>query len=186
MDITQLTIAYMTNTKIRNKNLETNASVSIDDLTFYKHRLFKLTNQLLNSDHPPDVLQDVLSTYNTYIKSCVEYFKSVDRCDMIQKDHIPEQSHIDDVITSDESISNSYRYNIKPVHYDMTKFVTRTRPGYSPTPPPRTKELDMESEDLRYKDCGPDSNILINQSEIDEHGIDIVLPYSYFAPLDEK
>jgi hypothetical protein len=67
----------------------------------------------------------------------------------------------------------------------MTKFVTRTRPVYHPTPPPQKREVDLESEELRYKDCGPDSNILINQDELDKYSIDIVLPYSYFAPLDE-
>jgi hypothetical protein len=117
----------------------------------------------------------------------VEYFKSVDRCDIIQKDHESDQTHIDEVITPKGSNNTLDPFNnIKPVHYDMTKFVTRKRTEYPPTPPPRTKEFDLESEDLRYKDCGPDSNILMNQSEIDEHGIDVVLPYWYFTPLDEK
>ena len=58
----------------------------IKDKKFYKKRIISLTKSLFNDDDCPNVNNDVLNIFNTYIKSCVDYFKHLDTNDIMQED----------------------------------------------------------------------------------------------------
>ena len=150
MDITKITIDYLTNRK-KKYSIEKNEAFSLTDFEFYKPRLFKLTNQLLNSETPPELLEDITKTYTTYIKSCIEYFKAVDTCYLIQQEHIDHENidtenNVPISNPSEDDMNELYPRNIKPVHYDISKFVTKVKNKSSNINTlPRTKEVILES-----------------------------------------
>ena len=190
MDLTKITMDYFTNKKMRSKIPTGHSQPSLEEVEFYKPRLFRLTNLLLNAENVPDIWNEVRSAYTAYITACINYFKTSDTCTIIQQSHVDIEndistSEIPAPVASSEEAYNSYPLNIKALHYDMTRFVTKKTYVGSDLPPPRKKEVVLGTNELKYKDCGRDSNILINQDEASEHSVDVILPYSYFVPTDE-
>ena len=190
MDLTQMTISCLSNKKSKShQGVIQSPSRCPTEVLFYKPRLFKLTNRLLNSDVPTEIWNDVVDKYNMYIESCILYFKSIDTHNIIQEEH---DLTIDDMLNhQDETdippyVPGMYMEECKrPVHYNMTNFVIKTSRNRM-TPPPRFKDVVLSTSDLRYKDCGPDSDILINEDEINQHSLDVILPYKYFISPDDK
>ncbi len=192
-----MTMGFMTNTKFAKrvtedyiKNDESNTTDG-EDFAFYKSRIFKLTNQLLNNTPPSGISKDVHKAYLEYITTCIHYFKSADTCDIIQSEHT--DSHTDtntyhddslesDVYSSDTDTSTRSRSNtpiIRPVKCNMNRFVVKTRPP--PTILPQVKTISLYDTNLQYKHCGNDSNVLVNDKEAKEIGMDIILPLHYFT-----
>jgi hypothetical protein len=54
------------------------------DKKFYRKRILNLTKELFNDDCP-DVNHDIFNIFNTYIKSCIDYFKHLDTNDIMQE-----------------------------------------------------------------------------------------------------
>ena len=181
-----MTIECMSNKKTKSAVGSMKQSAT-NDISFYKPRLFKLTNQLLNSDIPKDMWDDVIEKYNIYIHSCIIYFKSIDTHNIIQEEHLvsTEPIGLDDIPRDEvDHISRPTIEYIRPVTYDMNHFVIKTNKSKGINPP-RFRDVILETTDLKYKDCGPDSDILINEDDIAQHSLDVVLPYKYFVSLDD-
>ena len=59
----------------------------VKDKRFYKKRIINLTKILFKDDDDiPPVNNDIINIFDTYIKSCIDYFKHLDTNDIIQKD----------------------------------------------------------------------------------------------------
>jgi hypothetical protein len=58
------------------------------DKKFYKKRIFDLTKKLLNNEKPETMYPDVGSAFDSYAKVCIEYFKVLDKSDIIQEDYV--------------------------------------------------------------------------------------------------
>lgn len=195
MDLTQMTINWLSNKRSKSSICNNVQSSSSNDILFYKPRLFKLTNQLLNDDIPTEIVSDVIEKYNMYIDSCIIYFKSIDTYNIIQEEHnidnvdneldlVSNEPVHNDTTTSIDMLMYDIPNKVRPVNYNMNNFVIKKTKSKGVNPP-RFKDVKLETSELKYKDCGPDSNILINEDILNEHALDVVLPYKYFIALDD-
>lgn len=62
--------------------------VNNSDRKFYKKRIYDLTKQLLNNEPVSEnIFPDVTNGFQNYIKACVDYFKTLDKTDILQEDY---------------------------------------------------------------------------------------------------
>ena len=122
--ISDLTLEFLMNRNqyaryIKSKNnnsiSNTNNMTNKKDKKFYKRRIFDLTKQLLNNETPENMLPDVVVAFDSYIKICINYFKVLDKTDIIQEDYInttnPDMNldvyiDIDNIVTSINNDNN--------------------------------------------------------------------------------
>jgi hypothetical protein len=90
--ISEITLEYMMNkeqyAKYIGKNNINKKDSSRKDKKFYKKRIIDLTKKLLNNEKPETMYPDVTSAFDYYIKICIEYFKILDKTDILQEDYI--------------------------------------------------------------------------------------------------
>jgi hypothetical protein len=89
--ITEITLECLMNKQQYEKHIGKSDTVYRDtirkDKRFYKKRIFDLTKKLLNNEKPETMYPDVGSAFDAYARVCVEYFKVLDRSDIIQEDY---------------------------------------------------------------------------------------------------
>jgi hypothetical protein len=87
--IHELTIEYLMNKEIyeKHKQQEVEKGKTLKEAKFYKKRFLQLTRDMANKTYPDDLLLDVHQAYQQYVKTCVYYFKIIDKRDMIQEDY---------------------------------------------------------------------------------------------------
>ena len=86
ISINTIDLMYLTNPhqmKKMNKPVE-ELLVSKEDLDFYSARILKMTKNILKNK---EVDVRVNHTFNDYARICIDYFKFIDKRDMIQKDY---------------------------------------------------------------------------------------------------
>ena len=90
--ISDITLEYMMNkdqyAKYIGKNNINKKDSSRKDKKFYRKRIIDLTKKLLNNEKPETMYPDVTSAFEYYTKICVEYFKVLDKTDILQEDYI--------------------------------------------------------------------------------------------------
>ena len=90
--LNQITIEYLTNNK-QKKQFQKNQqgcnrnSLNKKDKKFYRRRILNLTKDMLLNNYPDDLLNDVKDTFDTYLKSCIGYFKLKDESEIIQDEY---------------------------------------------------------------------------------------------------
>jgi len=91
-DIFDLNLEYLLNKEQYNKYLNDKIPVNNKrvrkDKKFYKRRVFELTKQLLNKEMPDRVTSQVILTFDKYFNESIEYFKILDRTDIIQEEYV--------------------------------------------------------------------------------------------------
>jgi len=88
--INQITLDYLINkenfNKIGNSNSYKNANRK--DKKFYRKRILNLTKDLLLFQETKEtILPDVKKAFEIYIKTCVEYFQTLDKSDILQEEY---------------------------------------------------------------------------------------------------
>ena len=85
-EIDNITLSYFANksqyTSILKKTEENNDKKFINDKKFYKKRVLDMTKRLFREEEPNTQL---IGFFNTYVKSCVNYLKFLDKSDIIQE-----------------------------------------------------------------------------------------------------
>ena len=126
--ISDLTLEFLMNRnqyaryiKSKNNNSNSNNSIIINkkDKKFYKRRIFDLSKQLLNNETPENMLPDVVIAFDSYIKICINYFKVLDKTDIIQEDYVNNVDNmdldiyidIDNIVTSINNDNNNDENN---------------------------------------------------------------------------
>jgi len=90
---------YVSNTIHKNINKK--------DKRFYKKRISSLTKELLSSQEegaPKNLFPDVQYAFDNYVKACINYFKVLDRNDIIQDEYKDYNEDVNNTIVSEESI----------------------------------------------------------------------------------
>lgn len=89
--ISDITLEYMMNkeqyAKYIGKNNIQKKNSNKKEKKFYRKRIIDLTKKLLNNEKPERMYPDVSSAFEYYSKICVEYFKVLDKTDIIQEDY---------------------------------------------------------------------------------------------------
>lgn len=111
--ISDVTLEYMMNKQQYAKHIVDHSTIlkketsSRKDKKFYRRRIIDLTKRLLNNEKPETMFPDVTSAFEYYSKICVEYFKVLDKTDILQEDYIDISSNSVNEINND-FLSESY------------------------------------------------------------------------------
>jgi hypothetical protein len=85
-EIDNITLSYFANksqyTSILKKTEENNDKKFINDKRFYKKRVLDMTKRLFREE---ETNTQLIGFFNTYVKSCVNYLKFLDKSDIIQE-----------------------------------------------------------------------------------------------------
>ncbi len=84
-----------------------------NDIKFYKKRILDLTKRLFRSDEEKIDDIRVNKCFATYVKSCVNYLKFIDKSDIIQQKYETET----DIYTTDDP-SSLYKNNLEEMNHD--------------------------------------------------------------------
>jgi hypothetical protein len=116
-EIDNITLSYFANksqyTSILKKTEENNDKKFINDKRFYKKRVLDLTKRLFREEEPNTQL---IGFFNTYVKSCVNYLKFLDKSDIIQEKYgsmTVDENQEKPVIEVDASGNNIYIENME-------------------------------------------------------------------------
>jgi len=142
------------------------------DKKFYKKRISNIIKLLLNdgvdgvnnednTKNPPNYpfFPDIKNTFDIFIKSCIDYLKSQDKCDIIQSDY--NDLDMENVTTNSETknhdITNNNEINALMMRKIIKKknsidsFVKRTSTQQTTTIIPQKKKINLQDPELKTK-----------------------------------
>lgn len=96
--------------------------INKEEFKFYRKRIFNLFKDIINNNSPDDLSPDVKYTYETFIKSTINYFKVVDKNDLLQEEY-NELIHED--YKSDDSINKISKEYLE-INNDANKLMMRS------------------------------------------------------------
>lgn len=154
----------------------TNKIVNKKEKKFYKRRIFDLTKQLLNNEKPEMMFPDVSSAFDSYAKICIEYFKALDKTDIIQSDYsdfssntMPENNALSESeqIEINKLLMRSIKINEPNA---LEKLVKRTTTKICKAPPiiPKQKDINLKDPMLKNKGIRKKNNINNNYEKSSE------------------
>ena len=180
--INQITLECLMNKEIYKKYLTSNHANTIinnkKDRKFYRKRILQLTRDILLNDPSVKITNDIQFVFENYVNHCIQYFKMVDRVDLIQEDYyiedyIHDKSVVDDAnitlcnnsVSADKLLLRSVKIN----NYTLDKFVKviSTKKDDS-TPLPVQKIFNLKDPILRNKGIRKKKNIDTNYEEYAE------------------
>ena len=88
--LNQASLDYLINTKQYKINLTNamNKKINRKDKKFYRKRILSLTKDLLTKEESEIVVSpDIKCAFDNLVKTCINYFKILDRNDIIQEDY---------------------------------------------------------------------------------------------------
>ena len=162
--INQITLDCLVNQEQYNKHIANQISKTVKrtDKKFYRKRIYFLVKDLLLSkEEPPNLFPDVKYAFDHFIKTCIQYFKSIDNNDIIQADYesikhaaemgstIPELN-VDNIHSQEEA--DKLLMRTIQMTSSLDSFVTRKRLS----PPekmimPKQKEVNLKEPSLKLK-----------------------------------
>ena len=153
-------------------NTETKSSIK-KDVKFYRRRIFDLTKKLLNNEKPETMYPDVGSAFDTYARVCIEYFKVLDKSDIIQEDYTG--INVDNI----SSIHVDASYNTEAANMLMMRSIKLTEPNALEKLVKRTtsklkkkqivplqKDINLKDPNLKNKGICKKNNINNNYEDI--------------------
>ena len=183
--ITELSLEYLMNKttyeKYCKKIVPTNKTVNKKDKKFYRKRIYDLTKQLLNpeiTDTEP-LYPSINHTFDNYVKACIDYFKMIDKTDIIQEDYKDftdildmdkaNEINVDNIQTSsqaDQLIMRSIKIR-EP--NSLEKLVKRTTIKVENPPPlPQQKDINLKDPLLKIKGIRKKKNITNKYDKTDD------------------
>jgi len=156
--VNQITLDCLLNKELYNNHLMSKKTQQInkEERKFYKKRLFNLFKEIITGNDPEDLSPDVTYAYNNFINASIQYLKTKDTNDIIQKeynDFIPECSNItEDVsmnyIDADKLLMRQIKIDVPT----LDKYVKRT----STKKPdqiilPKQKDINLKTPELKTK-----------------------------------
>jgi hypothetical protein len=172
-----ITLEYMANSNSLNKiKLSSlNKSTSLKNKKFYRKRIVQLTKDLLTEEiENPDLYHpDIYRSFYKYINTCIDFFQTVDRTDIIQEDYKDLEdsvSQLDDLLEKEEMDANNSmekankhimrQINIKNATLDG--LVKRTVIKKEEPILPKKKKINLKDPELKNKGVGKKNNLMNN------------------------
>jgi hypothetical protein len=146
---------------------------SKEDKRFYRKRIYNLFKEIINETPPNDLFLDVKSTYDTFVKSSINYFKVIDRSDIIQTEYTNvtldiSNNHIDYSANFINEYDNSLlaMRSIKMDVPTLDKYVTRTRTKKrEKLILPQQKDINLQNPELKSKGIKKNNLTIIYEDE---------------------
>lgn len=174
--LNQATLDYLINTKQYKIQLTNtlNKKINKKDKKFYRRRILNLTKELLSKDESEIVVSpDIKYAFDNLVKTCVHYFKILDRNDIIQKDY----NEMDDEIKEEKEISESEQFlkeenekllmrSVKMSNHSLDNFIKiKMTKKVEELIIPQQKEINLKDPILKIKGITKKKNIINNYDE---------------------
>jgi len=152
-----------------NKSKQTGSKIYRQkDKKFYKKRISNIIKLLLNDGVEDNINQpnyplfpDIKNTFDIFIRTCIDYLKSQDKCDIIQNDYnnFTNVTNSDANVTSESTsdIINNNEMNALMMRKILKKknsidsFVKRTSTRQTATIIPQKKKINLHDPELKTK-----------------------------------
>ena len=164
--IDELSLEFFLNKDLYGKYLEKKNPEKIEqykkDKRFYRKRICDLTKQMFNNEAPINIKlnKDIQIAFDMYTKVCIEYFKVLDKNDILQEDYsglLEGSSEINKINVEDihslEDANNLLMRSIKIVEPNsLEKLVKRTSTkAIKKEVLPIEKEINLKDPVLKKK-----------------------------------
>ena len=186
--IHQITLDCLVNKDIYEKMQHTNNKHTLNkkEKKFYRKRILNLTKDLLlkKDINYDEINPDIKNSFNNFIKTCIHYFKTIDKNDIIQEDYKDFNLLNDTLDDIDKEINNNFINNnqMNPI-YDsqdnrlfmrsikikngLDSFVKiKSTKKAEEIILPKLKEINLQDPNLRNKGIQKKENINIIYDEI--------------------
>jgi hypothetical protein len=163
--ITQITLDCLLNKEQYSKYLNATMSKTMEsskrDRKFYKRRILQMTKDLLLSEEI-DTPSDMLFAFDQFARSCISYFKMIDKTDILQTDYPPLDEPLINAgeLTPFKDSAESLMRSVKINAITMDKFVKRisTAPVKAPVIP-QMRDINLKDPELRNKGIRKKKNV---------------------------
>lgn len=174
--VNQITLDCLLNKEQYAKYLNSSVTKTMEsnkrDRKFYKKRIVQITKDMLASDDiEVPITSDILFAFDNFTRTCISYFKMIDKTDILQTDYPPSTTTTtfleEDNICPDnahllEESNKSIMKSVKLSPITMDKFVKRisTAPSCA-NPPfiPLKREVNLKDPELRNKGIRKKKNV---------------------------
>jgi len=87
--VNRVTLDCLLNKEMYSNQIKTKKerALSKEDKRFYRKRIYSLFKEIISGKPPQDLFLDVKSTYETFVTTAINYFKAIDRSDIIQSEY---------------------------------------------------------------------------------------------------
>jgi hypothetical protein len=169
--VDQLTLECLMNKdqySLHMKKPATSKKINNSDRKFYKKRIYDLTKQLLNNQPTEKMFPDVVFSFESYIKACIDYFKVLDKSDILQQDYqdipgeesFPAELNTDHISTPQDADQLMLRSIKIQEPNALEKLVKRTSTKLKkPMILPREKDINLKDPNLKNKGIRKKNNI---------------------------
>jgi hypothetical protein len=162
--VNRVTLECLVNKELYSSQLRNKTATSSDkkDARFYKKRIYNLFKEMINGTPNLELFSDVKSSYDTFVRTAIQYFKAIDRSDLIQSDHNNVGSLTQDVDNNSIDCSTNYVSNyteslltmrsIKIETPTLDKYVTKIKTKKATEVIlPQQKDIDIQNPNLKSK-----------------------------------
>jgi hypothetical protein len=184
--IHQITLDCLINKDVYAKmqNINKTRNINKKEKKFYRKRILNLSKDLLlKKDNDYDEINpDIKSSFDNFIKTCIHYFKIIDRNDILQEDfkNFDEKIQIDTLNPNDlfmgGDLINNNNYNSETdnklfmrsikIRNGLENFVTiKSTKKQDEIILPKIKDINLEEPTLRNKGIIKKDNINIKYDE---------------------
>jgi hypothetical protein len=175
--LNQVSLDYLINTKQYKIHLTNtmNKKINKKDKKFYRRRIQSLTKELLSKEEEEEIVisPDVKYAFDNFIKTCIHYFKILDRNDIIQEDY----NELDGEIKANVEISESSQIlkeenekllmrSVKMSNHSLDNFIKiKMTKKTEDLIIPQQKEINLKDPVLKNKGVIKKKNIINNYGE---------------------
>jgi hypothetical protein len=158
--INQITLDFLLNKELMGKNVirQSEKQINKEDFNFYRKRIFNLFKEIISNNTPSNLPPDVKYTYDTFIKSSINYFKVSDNNDILQEQYKDIEKAGSETIeeTSLEQVNSleADKLMMRSVKMDVStldKYVKRKTIKKEQIILPKTREVDIKNPELKNK-----------------------------------
>jgi hypothetical protein len=178
--LNQTSLDYLINTKqykiqfISSTENAINKKINRKDKKFYRKRILSLTKDLLSKEESDIVvLPDIKYAFDNLVKTCIHYFKILDRNDIIQEDY----NGFDEEIKEEKELSETEHFlkeenekllmrSVKLSKYSLDNFIKiKMTKQAEEIIIPQQKEINLKDPILKNKGVIKKKNIINNYDE---------------------
>jgi hypothetical protein len=166
--VNQVTLDCLLNKEMFDKHIKTKKTKSNnkEERKFYKKRIFGLFKDIITGNEPSELLPDVKYSYDNFVNSCIHFFKTIDKNDLLQSEYDGftneklDNTNIHDNLDclKEEIFSKSEEADkllMRSIKFDtptLDKYVTRiTTKKSEPLILPKQKNIDLLDPELKNK-----------------------------------
>ena len=166
--VNRVTLDCLLNKEMYSNQIKTKKerALSKEDKRFYRKRIYSLFKEIISGKPPPDLFLDVKSTYETFVTTAINYFKAIDRSDIIQSEYgesvsVEDLSNntidgsmncsINDTTDYNEGLLSSLR-SVKMNTPTLDKYVTKIRTKKKEELIlPQQKDINLQNPEFKSK-----------------------------------